>query len=117
MGKKQRLPISILNPDSVGDLLRRFGVVDYGEYLMVEVGNSHRYVVRKSRAEEDITKLLELVPLTCSEIPILLALLLVRIAFDPWKVRINRRCPSMYNELIKALADSLKPRKPRWRFW
>ncbi len=97
--------------------MERFRVVDYGEYLMVEVGGFHKYVVRKNRAEEDITKILELVPLTCSEIPILLALLSVRVVFDPQEVRINRRCPSMYNELIKALSDSLKPRKPRWRFW
>lgn len=111
MGKKQRLPISILNPDLVEDLLKRLRVVDYGEYLMVEVG-AHKYIVRRNRAEEDITKLLEVEQMACSEIPILLALLLVRIAFDPRKVRINRRCPSMYNELIKALANSLKPRKP-----
>ena len=117
MGKKQRPPISILNPDLVEDLLERLRIVDYGEYLMVEVGDSHKYVVRKSRAEEDITKLLEMVPLTCSEIPILLALLSIHVGFDPWKVRINRRCSSMHNELIKALINPPKPRKPWWRFW
>lgn len=117
MGRKQHLPISILSPGLVEEFLKRFRVVDYGEYLVVEVGDSHKYVVRKNRAEEDITKLLEMEQMACSEIPILLALLLARINFDPWKVRINRRCPSMYNELIKALANSLKPRKPWWRFW
>jgi hypothetical protein len=116
VGRKQRLPTSILTPDFLEDRLGRLRIVDYGEYLMVEVG-THKYIVRKNRAEEDITKLLEVEQMACSEIPILLALLLARINFDPWTVRINRRCPSMYNELIKALADSLKPRKPWWRFW
>jgi hypothetical protein len=117
VGKKQRPPISILNPDLVEDLLERLRIVDYGEYLMVEVGVSHKYVVRKNRAEEDISKLLRMVTLTCSEIPILLALLSIHIVFDPWKVRINRRCPSMYNELIEALVNTPKPKKPWWRFW
>jgi hypothetical protein len=117
VGKKQRLPISILNPDLVEDLLERLRVVDYGEYLMVEVGAFRKYVVRKSRVEEDLTKLLNMVPLTCSEIPILLALLSIHIDFDLRKVRINRRCSSMYNELTEALVNMPKSRKPWWHFW